>query len=86
MKESKEMKCDPCERDFEHKVGELVKEGKAPTHEERLKREHEVKSAFGVHHPADHTEIHHTTSKPASKPASNAGKHPVAAGAAKMKK
>lgn len=52
MNENKNMTCDPCERDFEQKVNELVKEGKAPSHMARIKREHEVKAAFGAHHPA----------------------------------
>lgn len=46
MKENKDTTCTPCERDFEHKVDELVHEGQAPSHEEREKREKEVKAAF----------------------------------------
>lgn len=50
MKDNNKTKCDPCEQDFKKKVNELVKEGKAPTHNERMKTEHEVKGAFGHQH------------------------------------
>ena len=38
MKENKETTCTPCEQNFEHKIDELVKEGKAPTTGERAKK------------------------------------------------
>ena len=41
--------CTPCEQNFERKVDELVKEGKAPTAKEREKREAEVEAAFAEH-------------------------------------
>lgn len=75
MKDNKEMKCDPCEQDFKKKVNELVKEGKAPTHADRAKREHEIKSVFGEHkHPMDKPTEHPTP------------KQHEMAGMAKMKK
>ena len=49
MKENKETTCTPCEQNFEHKIDELVKEGKAPTTGERAKKEAEVKAAFTEH-------------------------------------
>lgn len=50
MKENKNTTCDPCERDFEHKIHELEREGQAPTSEERKACEEEVKAAFGGQH------------------------------------
>lgn len=44
--ENKETTCTPCEQNFERKVDELVKEGKAPTAKEREEKEAEVKAAF----------------------------------------
>lgn len=84
MKENKNMKCDPCEQDFKRKVNELVKEGHAPSHMERSKKEHEVKAAFSEHHdmkhPADAKRPMGTTAKAAPK------KEHAMAGGAKMKK
>lgn len=45
----KETTCTPCEQNFEHKVNELVREGKAPTAKERTEKEDEVKAAFAEH-------------------------------------
>lgn len=53
MKENNNTTCDPCERDFERSIEELVKEGKAPSHAERTEKEHEVKAAFSQQHPAE---------------------------------
>lgn len=58
MKENKNTKCDPCERDFEHKIHELVREGTAPSHEARTKREHEIKSIFEAQHATEHDPGH----------------------------
>lgn len=49
MKENKNETCTPCEENFERKVDELVREGEAPTTEERKKKEREVKDAFSEH-------------------------------------
>ncbi|WP_418990624.1 hypothetical protein [Alistipes sp.] len=49
MNENKDTTCTPCERDFEHKVDELVREGQAPSHEEREQKEKEVRDAFSEH-------------------------------------
>lgn len=38
--------CDPCERNFERNIHQIVREGEAPTAEERARREHEVEEAF----------------------------------------
>lgn len=70
MKENKDMKCDPCEQNFEQNIHRIVREGKAPTHEQREKKSSEVKAAFGVHHPEKKAEA----------------KKPAMAGAAKAKK
>lgn len=56
MKENKNTTCDPCERDFEHKIHELEREGQAPTSEERDACEEEVKAAFG----GQHGDMHHS--------------------------
>ena len=42
MKEDTKTTCAPCEQNFERKVDELVKEGKAPTAREREEKEAEV--------------------------------------------
>lgn len=55
MKENENTTCDPCERDFEKSIEELVKEGKAPSHAERKEKEHEVNAAFVQQHPAEHS-------------------------------
>lgn len=55
MKENKNTTCDPCERDFQKSVDELVKEGKAPSHAERKEKEHEVNAAFSQQHAAGHS-------------------------------
>lgn len=93
MKEDKNMKCDPCEKDFKHKVNELVKEGTAPSHMERERKEHEVKAAFTDRKPTGHSMPEHM---PMGKDKMNhdakpeAGmhkqKHPEMAGMGKMKK
>ena len=46
MKEDTKTTCTPCEQNFERKVDELVKEGKAPTAREREEKEAEVEAAF----------------------------------------
>lgn len=46
MKENKDTTCTPCEENFERNIDNLVKEGEAPTAEERRKKEQEVESAF----------------------------------------
>ena len=38
--------CDPGERNFERNIHQIVREGEAPTAEERARREHEVEEAF----------------------------------------
>lgn len=55
MKEQNNTTCDPCERDFEHKIEELVREGEAPSRAARDKTEEEVKAAFGARHDAGRT-------------------------------
>lgn len=50
MKENTKTTCTPCEQNFENKVHELVKEGKAPTAKAREKKGSEVKAAFAGHH------------------------------------
>lgn len=45
----KETTCTPCEQNFERKVNELVREGKAPTTKERAEKEDEVEAAFAEH-------------------------------------
>ena len=42
MKEDTKTTCAPCEQNFERKVDELVKEGKAPTAREREEKEAEA--------------------------------------------
>ena len=46
MKEDTKTTCTPCEQNFERKVDELVKEGKAPTARESEEKEAEVEAAF----------------------------------------
>ncbi len=46
MKENEKTTCEPCERNFERNIHNLVKEGEAPTSKEREKKEKEVKEAF----------------------------------------
>lgn len=80
MKENNKTTCDPCEENFKHKVNELVKEGHAPSHMARQKREHEVKSAFG--HTAGRTDyVEHIGQAPTAKP--HAKEHAVAGGTKK---
>lgn len=55
MKENKNTTCDPCEREFQKNVDELVKEGQAPSHAERKEKEHEVNAAFSQQHAAGHS-------------------------------
>lgn len=97
MKENKNTVCDPCERDFEHKIHELVREGKAPSHDARAKREHEIKSVFGEDHSAhapmhdmNHKEpAHAAVGHSAPKPHGAMGSHPAAkphTAASKVKK
>ena len=45
MKEENE-KCTPCEANFERNIRHLVKEGEAPSSEERHEKQEEVKAAF----------------------------------------
>ena len=46
MKEDTKTPCAPCEQNFERKVDEQEKEGKAPTAREREEKESEVEAAF----------------------------------------
>lgn len=46
MKENEKTTCEPCERNFERNIHNLVKEGEAPTSKEREKKQKEVKEAF----------------------------------------
>ena len=46
MKENKNTACEPCEEKFERNIEELVREGEAPTAEERRRKEREIESAF----------------------------------------
>lgn len=46
MKENKNTACEPCEEKFERNIDELVREGEAPTAEERRRKEREIESAF----------------------------------------
>lgn len=45
--------CDPCEERFENNIDSLVREGEAPTSQERRKKEEEVKEAFAEKETAD---------------------------------
>lgn len=46
MEENKNTTCEPCEQSFERNIDQLVKEGEAPTAQERREKEQEVESAF----------------------------------------
>lgn len=47
MKENNETTtCDPCERTFEQNINHLVREGEAPSRQERREKEQEVEAAF----------------------------------------
>lgn len=46
MKENKNTTCEPCEENFERNIDEMVREGEAPSAQERRQKEEEVKSAF----------------------------------------
>ena len=41
-----EGKCDPCQRDFDKNIDQMVKEGQSTSHKDRDKKEHEVNGAF----------------------------------------
>lgn len=43
--------CDPCERNFERNIHQIVREGEAPTERERERKEQELREAFGEKHP-----------------------------------
>ena len=42
----REGKCDPCQRDFDKNIDQMVKEGQSTSHKDRDKKEHEVNGAF----------------------------------------
>lgn len=46
MKENENTTCTPCEENFERNIDEMVREGKAPTADERRQKEQEIESAF----------------------------------------
>lgn len=46
MEENNKTTCEPCEQNFERNIDNLVKEGEAPTAQERQEREKEIESAF----------------------------------------